>query len=1122
MSVANLLQRLRQLDVRVWLDGDRLRVNAPPGVLTPELRDELASAKPGLIDLLATSVDDADPILAVDHDAPLPLSFAQERMWLLHQMDPAGAAYHVVKADRWNGDLDSARLERAWHTVVRRHELLRARIVADDGVPRLTIDNDPASAFGFRDVSAEGTDAEAAAAAIIDAEAHKSFDLAEGPLASLLLIRVGTDRHVVVLRFHHAVVDQWALGIVDHELRLTYASDGAAPLPMPAVSYVDFAAWQRQRLSGARWDRLIGYWRARLDDAEPMALPPVPAGFEEEDGQVAETVAASLIERTSALATSSGATLYMTLLAAFAALLFRHTGRTDIPIATPVAGRQRKELEGVVGVFINTLVVRVDVRAHDTFRDLIARVRDAVLDAFAHQEAPFERLVQELAPRRTGGSAPLAHVMFNLLNQPAPAHAISGISTEAIGLRRRASALDLSLIVDPHDRSAMVEYRGSILTRAGAHRFVDQYLRLLDAWAADPALSVADLPVLHPREFELLREWNATSMVYDPDEGIERLIAAHARRTPDIAAVVAVDTTLTYADLEGRSGRLAAILRDEGVGPNVLVGVCLERTSAMITAVLGILKAGGAFLPLDPAFPPDRLAWMVEDSGIALVLTDAASEHVLPSSGPRHVRVDAPRFLERIAAASVAPLAESAATGAHLAYVLYTSGSTGKPKGVEIPRRALANFLRSMAARPGFGADDVLLAVTTLSFDIAGLELLLPLISGGRVELATRDEALDGRRLLDRIQTRGVTVLQATPATWRLLLDSGWARTPALRAFCGGEPLPRPLADQLLDRCAEVWNLYGPTETTIWSTVDRVTAGTAPVMIGTPIANTQVHVLDAAGALASIGMAGELCIGGDGVALGYRGRPELTAERFVPNRFTDRAGARMYRTGDLARWYADGRLECLGRLDHQVKVRGFRIELGEIEAVLGRHPDVRQAVVVVFGDPADARLAAYVVPHDDHAPDNQALRAFLRESLPEYMVPSVFVPMAVLPLTANGKIDRKALPPPTVATVGEEGGPGPATDMEQRIASIWSEILGVSEVPVDKTFFDLGGHSLLVARVRGRLEQQLMRSIAMADLFEYPTVRTLAAHLERHGQEPVSDAPVAVRRVERRRVRNVG
>ncbi|HSG41035.1 MAG TPA: amino acid adenylation domain-containing protein, partial [Thermoanaerobaculia bacterium] len=895
-----------------------------------------------------------------------------------------------------------------------------------------------------------------------NAEARWRFDLAVGPLVRLSLLRLGEEEHALLLNVHHIVSDAWSMGVLIQDLAALY--EGSTRLPDLPVQYADFAIWQRERLRGEALEDQIAWWREKLAGAPAVLdLPtdrPRPVVHSQRGGTVGVRIPAEVAAGLRGAGRRAGATPFMALLSGFQILLARYTGKADAPVGSPIAGRTRSELEGLIGFFVNTLVLRTDLSGDPTFSETLTRARETTLGAFGHQDLPFERLVEELAPRRDLSYSPLFQVMLVLQNAPQRAIELPGLLIEPLRAQTGTAKFDLtlSLAETTEGLGGWLEYDLDLFDPATAERIAGHFGTLLAGAAADPGCRLSELPLLTAAEREqFLVDWNATGREV-PAACVHEGIAEQAVRTPEAVAVTFGEASLTYRDLDRRANALAHRLRAQGVGPETRVGIALERSLEMVIGVLAVLKAGGAYVPLDPSYPAERLAFMREDSGLALVLEGdlgEIGESELPPAG--------------------------GAGPSNLAYVIYTSGSTGRPKGVQIPHAALSNFLASMAERPGLGSGDVLLSVTSLSFDIAGLELYLPLLAGGRIVLASREEAADGHALRELIAASGATVMQATPATWRLLLEAGWEGGEGLVALCGGEALPPSLAASLRARTRALWNVYGPTETTVWSTAEEV--GEGPITIGRPIANTAVYVMDAWGQPSPAGVPGELLIGGAGLARGYLERPELTAERFVPDPSGE--GTRLYRTGDLARFRADGRLDHLGRLDHQVKVRGFRVELGEIEAELGRHPEVTAAVVVARED----RLVAYVV---GDAPA-EALRESLKSRLPAYMVPSAFVFLEALPLTPNGKVDRKALPEPGAGTA--ELLAGPLTPAEELLAGIWCDVLGLERVGVHQDFFELGGHSLIATRVASRVRDVFGVEMHLRWLFETPTVSGLAARL---------------------------
>ncbi|MEW5928458.1 MAG: amino acid adenylation domain-containing protein [Gemmatimonadota bacterium] len=907
------------------------------------------------------------------------------------------------------------------------------------------------------------------------------------------------------------VGDGWSTGVLVREVSALYAafSRGETPrLPELPVQYADYAVWQREWLSGKTLEEQIGWWKQKLAGAPPLLQIPtdcarVPGQSPHVAGH-ALRLSPELSRELRALSQREGVTPFMTLLATWQLLLARYAGQDDLVVGTPVAGRSRRETEGLIGFFVNMLCLRGRLSGDPTWSELLGRVREEALGAYAHQELPFERLVEELHVERSLTHSPVFQTSFalHLSGGDDERLQLGDLELEPFGRGGAVARYDLDLVMaDAGDALAgELAYRVALFDAGTVGRMAGHLRVLLEALAADPRRRVREVSLLTGAErAQVVEGWNATAAAYPRGRCIHELVRERAALAPGAVAVTAGGRSLTYAGLERRSGRLARRLSALGVRPETRVGLCLERGPGMVTALLGTLEAGGAYLPLDPAYPAERLAYMLQDSGASMLLTQAHLADRFTGFGGEVVLVGGDAEDDEDDAEDDAEDArhdERAASPENLAYVIYTSGSTGRPKGVAVPHRAVVNFLESMRARPGLTPADTLLAVTTLSFDIAALELLLPLVTGARVVVADRETATDGVRLREALAASGATVMQATPASWRMLLEAGWEGTPGLKALCGGEALPRDLAERVAARCAGLWNLYGPTETTIWSTLERVEPGAGAVPIGGPIANTRVYLLDGGGEPVPCGVAAELCIGGHGVARGYLGRPELTAVRFVPDAHSGEPGARLYRTGDRARRRADGKLEYLGRSDHQVKVRGFRIELGEVEAALRAQPGVSEAVAVVREDaPGDRRLVAYVVAAEGgSAPTAAELRAGLRRRLPEHMVPGAFVPLESIPLTASGKIDRRALPAPERGPAGAYV--APRTPAEEVLSGIWAEVLGSGRVGVEDGFFELGGHSLLATRVVSRARQAFGIEVPLRALFEAPTVAALAERID--------------------------
>ena len=1039
-----------------------------------------------------------------------PLTFQQQRLWFLEQYDPGTALYHIPAPLRVCGVLDAGVLERALEAVVARHEALRTVFRAVGGEPVQVVGACAPARLEVADLRAlPAEEREAEMGRRVHEAARRPFDLERGPLLRLLLVRLADDEQVLLPVMHHIVSDGWSMGIFARELWALYDAFRAGrpdPLPELSLQYADVAVWQRGSMAGETLERELAWWTERLSGAPPaLDLPadrPRPARRSHAGAMLERVFPPARVRALHEAARREGATLYMVLLAALDVVLARWSGAEDVLVGTPVANRPDPEVEGLVGFFANTLVVRAGLAGNPTFAEVVGRVREATLAAQEHQDVPFEKVVEALGVERDLSRTPLFQVFFILQNAgSAYAESAPGLTVAPLGMEGESAKFDLTVGLRERPDGTLVmalEYATALFDAATVERFADHLETLLAAAAAAPGMRIHDLPLMPEAERRrVVEEWNATARGLSPALVHER-VSARAAAAPEAVAVTGRDGTLTYGELEARSNRLARHLRSLGAGPGALVAVAVERGAAMVAALLGVLKSGAAYLPVDPDYPAGRVEHMLADSGARILLSQQLLAAALPRGGAEVVLLDAGQ--PWAAAHSASPL-EPAAGPDDLAYVIYTSGSTGRPKGVQVRHGGVAAFLDAMAVAPGIAPEDVLLAVTTLSFDIAVLELFLPLTAGARVVVAGRGETADPALLREAIGRAGATVMQATPATWRMLAASGWTPPAGLKLLSGGETLPRELADALLAGGAELWNLYGPTETTVWSTAIRIEPG-APVTVGRPIANTRVYVLDGYGNPTPVGVPGELVIGGAGVARGYLGKAELTAEKFVPDPFAASPEARMYRTGDRARWRADGTLELLGRLDTQVKVRGFRIELGEIESVLREHPAVADAAAAVREDaPGDARLVAYLVAAQGAALLLGELRGALRARLPEYMVPSAFVALDALPLTPNGKVDRKRLPAPD-ALADEAAYVAPATPTEEALAAIWAELLRLPRVGTAESFFDLGGHSLTATQVMARVRVALGVTLPVRVIFEARTVAELAKRVDEAKGEP--------------------
>ena len=1026
----------------------------------------------------------AQASIPASHGADIPLSCGQQQVWLHSAFSPGAPIYNESITIRKCGPLDPMVFESAFNEMVRRHAIWRTGFVDVAGEIRQVVHPEVQVSLPLIDFSNLPADAaESEALRISGEDARRLFDPANPPLLRARLIRVTPDDHRLYLTFHHIVFDGVSVyRVLLPELAIVYRAylmGRPSPLPALPIQYGDFARWQRKKLADADYARQLNYWRETLKaETPPLELPEsdvsardAASGHAAAPGWAAgmETFALSarLSQSIKRLAAAEGASLYMVLLAAFHVVLHRYSGQTEITTGAVVSTRNRPELESLIGFLLNTLVLRSQVEPAHSFRGFLKGVRNTVLNALANSDVPFDAVVRELAPKRHATRNALFQVLFSL--RPAADAFPAGWDLTEFDVHSGGSGFDLFVdIVDrPGGLHGRAIYSAALFDPATVQRMIGHLQRLLEGITSDPDRPIALLPLLTDEESRSILTAGSGLSTNLRDSTVAGLFEDVAARFPDRLAAVFERQQLTFQELDQRANDFAAKLRIAGAKPGMLVSISVDRSLEMLVALIGILKSGTAYLPIDPSLPEERRAFILRDAHPDLQITStdltiAGSKAQLPAAYPG------------------------------LAYILYTSGSTGVPKGVEVPQSAVVNFLRSMRREPGFSSSDTLLAITTLSFDIAALEMFLPLVSGGTLVIAPRKTVSDPQLLIEAIRSSNCTVMQGTPAVWRSLIEAGWRGNPRLKILCGGESLSRSLADRLLPRCRELWNMYGPTETTIWSTVHRVEPGEGPVPIGKPIGNTQVYVLDRHLQLLPAGVKGELYIGGDGVARGYVARPDLTRERFLPNPF--RPGERIYRTGDLARRRPNGSLEILGRIDDQVKVRGFRVELQEIEQTLLRYPGVRAAAVKTWRDASgENSLVAYLVG----AAESAELRRHLAGTLPDYMIPSRFLELPSLPLTPNGKLDRKALPEPGRLQPSAGERTGPRNETERRVAAIWAALLNLSFPDVHEDFFRLGGHSLLAVTMLRNIDIEFGIRLSISALFENPTIAGLAALLDR-------------------------
>jgi len=1072
------------------------------------------------------------------------LSFAQERLWFLEQLEPRSAVYNICRAFRLTGKLNLPALESSLNEIVRRHEVLRSAIRVRDGRPEQVVE--PAfevqiSVSNLRATS--GVECREEIELRTQEAAATPSDFSSGRFLRTELLRVGDEDHILILATHHIVSDAWSMGILSRELWSLYESYAAGKtttLRDLPIQYADFASWQREWLQGEMLESQLSYWKKQLHDIPILNLPtdrrrPAPQSFY--GARESITLSQLLTTAINELSHRQSVTPFMTLLAAFEVLLHRYSGQDDVVVGSPIANRNGIEFESLIGFFVNTLVLRGDLSGDPPFSKLLSRIRDMCLGAYAHQDLPFEKLVQELQPERDLSRNPLFQVMFVLQNATKPLKEFPGLRAEPIEIDVDRSPFDLSLFLRERDGRFIgyFEYSTDLFERETIERMARHFERLLEGIVADPNQPISRLSLLTEAErHQILVEWNKTATEDPENKSIHELFEAQVERTPDAIALEFEGEEITYRELNRRANQVAHYLVRLGIGPEKLVGICVQRSIEMVVGLLGILKAGGAYVPLDPSYPKERLRFMLEDAQVSVLLTqeklaqDRGWKTVLSPSAalrlnsvegmengnPRSSILD-PRvpvvFLDRDLLTIERERIENPKSQIHsnnLAYVIYTSGSTGRPKGVAVEHRntvALLHWARSV-----FTSEELagVLASTSICFDLSVFELFLPLCSGGKVILVDNVSHLHSAPERDQ-----VTLINTVPSAMTELLRMGELPDTIRIVNLAGEPLQTELVNKIYacGTIERIYDLYGPSETTTYSTFTLRTRD-GPATIGRPISNTRVYILDGSLQPVPIGVPGELYIGGAGVARGYLNRPDLTAERFIQNPFNNEE--RLYRTGDRARYLLDGSIDFLGRADNQVKIRGYRIELGEIEAVLDQHPAVNDSVVATRAREslAEKSLIGYIVPKQHPAPSVVELRDYLKAKLPEYMIPSAFVMLHALPLMLNGKVDRQALPPPDDSRPQlEKVYVEPRTQVEELIAQIWREVLKLGSVGVHDNFFELGGHSLLAIQIISRVREVFDKDVPLLTLFEAPTVAGLAATIETTISDRSNELPPVIR-----------
>ena len=1115
MILNELLAELKQKNIYLYLEDGSLRGKFPQNTVTPELKATLRTYKNDLITYLSQAGSDEDSDFSgISRSDTLPLSYGQERLWFLDQFEPGGSSYSMPGAVRLRGELDVDVLVMSLNEIIRRHEILRTTFTANDGEPEQIIA--PSLELDLRRIDLQGIpdgEREQQIQRCLEADAQQPFDLLSGPLVRASLLCLGEAEHILQFTLHHIVADGWSTAILIREfvtLYEAYRAGRASPLPELTIQYADYAIWQRQWLQGERLERQVNYWKQQLS-AAPVVLElptdrPRPAVQSYRGATLYASVPQPLADQLKQLARQQEATLFMVLLAAFNIVLSRYSGQTDVCVGTPMANRNRLEIEGLIGFFVNTLVLRSDLSGNPTFLELLKRVKEICLGAQAHQDLPFEKLVEELSPVRDMSHNPLFQVMLALQNTPDAALAITGLTITPELMEVGTSKFDLDLEISESEQGLEIQYsyNTDLFDRATIERLAQHYGVLLEGIAKAPQRFISELPFLTQAERDqLLIEWNGATVPYPAQPCIHQLFEAHAASNPETVAVVFEGGQLSYGDLDRKANQLAHFLRSEGIGADIVVGLCVERSLDMMAGILGILKAGGSYVPLDPELPPGKLRQILMDANVGWVMTSST----LATRIPKSYRT---LYLDQDIRADYSASAVSGAVvdPQQLAYMLYTSGTTGVAKAVGVTHANLVNQYHAWESAYELDKTDVHLQMARYTFDVFAGDWIRALCSGGKLVICPRETLLQPAELYALMQRAQVTVAEFVPAVLRALadyLDDTHQDLSFMRLLiCGSDRWYAEEYKAFQKRCGaatRVINSYGLTETTIDSSYFESPANaplTADVVpIGRQFANTRSYILDPWLNPVPIGVTGELYIGGSGVARGYFNRSELTAERFLPDPFSDRSGARLYKTGDVVRYLPDGNMAHLGRFDHQVKIRGLRIELGEIESALLQHPHISEAVVVAQeeGMTGNQRLVAYVVANEAGL-ELDAVRLYLKDYLVDYMIPTTMLLLEHMPLSANGKIDRQALPQADDREYNPDRYVAPRTPTEELIAAIWADVLKLDKVGIHDNFFQLGGHSLLAVQIVSRIHQQLEVKLPLREVFESTTVAALATVID--------------------------
>ena len=1122
MTIIELLSQLRTMEVKLWAEGENLRYQAPKGKLEPGLLQEISRRKSEILAFLKQAGAEAKsvqaPIMPIQREGQsLAVSFSQQSLWFYAQMMPDSPVYNIPNAIRISGAMDLNRVHEAMDRVAKRHESLRTVFKNSGGKPAQEILTAASGILELKDLTGLGeTERQAALQRMLVEESWKPFDLKNGPLWRITIFRLEEMESVMLLTIHHIISDAWSNGVFVKEFFAAYedaVSGRKTLLPPPAVQFADYAAWQRERLSDPDIaDSLLSYWKKQLENPTTLEFPvdlPRPAVQSFSGETLTRTLSEEMTQKVKDFCLSEDITVFMLFLTAFKILLYRCCGQEDILTGTVVANRNRPEIMGMIGFIMNTLVLRADLSGNPSFKELLSRIKSMTLDAYAHQEMPFDRLLEELKPERDPGRTPLFQVMYIHQSTGEVGLNVPGLGIRTMELENKAAPFELRMITEEKAGriSCRLDYCTDLFKESTIERILRQYERILGVILSDPGQTVNGFSLLSESELKKVTvDFNDTFVPFPKDRLIHQMFEDQVQKTPDAQAVVFEGESLTYSELNVRANKLAHYLIRHGVGPDVTVGVCLERSFEMVVALMGILKAGGAYVPFDPNYPKDRVEYMIRNACTKALVTRRDLTQLIPEFDGTLICIDQ-AWAEILGEKGGNP--DVAVHDGNLAYLIYTSGSTGEPKGAMNTHLGMRNHKQWMQHSFQLTAQDKVIQKTPISFDVSVWEFFWPLVNGACLVMARPEGHKDPGYLIRTIAEEGITTLHFVPAMLSAFLDyPGAERCTSLRqVFCSGEALSMELQQRFFSKFnIPLYNVYGPAEcadiATAW--VCSRESGRNFVPIGKSIANVQVYILDSYMNPVPVGVVGELCIGGAGVGRGYINKPELTRERFIPDPFSREEGKYLYRTGDLGRFSEDGIIEYKGRCDFQVKIRGMRIELSEVERVLLRHPAVKECIVIAWEkQQGSVHLVCYAVCAPGLSVESAGLRDHLSKSLPEYMVPHIFVFMDQLPLLSNGKINRKALPEPVFEKTAEYAAPRNA--LEAQIAVIWEEELGISNVGIHDNFFEIGGHSLLLAKVHSRLNQEFGREFSLIDLFTHSTVSLLAKYISAEGEETGAD-----------------